>query len=173
MATVALLIAHEGFQQVEYGEPKRLLEAAGHTVVTVSDAAGEAVGKDGVTRVPVDMTLDALEVSAVDGVYAIGGPGALTHLDTQETNRIFNEAMLMQKPYGAICISPRILAKANVLTGKKATGWNGDGALEELFRINNVTYVQEPVVEDGQVVTADGPAAATAFGEALVRIFSS
>lgn len=166
---VALLIASEGFEHTEYRTPKRLLEEAGVDVVTVSDQGGEAVGKDGSMQ-NVDIALEDFNPKDVDGVFAIGGPGALEHLDNQETNRIFNEAMLLQLPYGAICISPRILARANVLVGKKATGWDGDNALTELYAQNNVEYVREPVVVDGDVITASGPEAVEKFGEAIVSM---
>lgn len=170
MKTILFIIAHEGFQQHEYSVPKKILEDAGIRVVTASDAPGEATGKDGTTKVAVDMTLQKVDPTVVDGIFFIGGPGALPHLDNQESNRILNEVMVLQKPYGAICISPRILAKANVLIGKKATGWNGDDALGEIFRTNNVEYVPKPVVIDGNVITADGPDSAEAFGEAIRKV---
>ena len=37
------------------------------------------------------------------------------------------------KIVGAICYSPRILAKAGILKDKKATGWNDDHELEATF----------------------------------------
>ncbi|MBH41802.1 MAG: hypothetical protein CL685_03745 [Candidatus Magasanikbacteria bacterium] len=166
---VGLVIASKGFQPVEYGTPKQLLEDAGFLVVTISDATGEAVTKDG-SVAQVDMVLQDVDPKEFDGIFVIGGPGALDHLDNQETNRIVNEMMVLKKPYGAICISPRILAKAHVLIGKKATGWNKDGELETIFPQNNVTYAPEPVVIDGNIVTADGPSSAEAFGKAIISV---
>ena len=166
---VGLVIASKGFQPIEYGTPKQLLEDAGFLVVTISDAMGEAVAKDG-SVAQVDKVLQDVDPKEFDGIFIIGGPGALDHLDNQETNRIVNEMMVLQKPYGAICISSRILAKAHVLTGKKATGWNNDGELETIFPQNNVTYVPEPVVVDGNIVTADGPSSAEAFGKAIISV---
>ena len=76
-------------------------------------------------------------------------------------------------PYGAICISPRILANAGLLRGKRATGWNGDGELQEIFSSQNVTYEQSAVVTDGRVITADGPMSAGEFGQAIVDLMKS
>ncbi len=168
MKKVLFVVAHEGYQPHEYGEPRRILEDAGISVVTASDAGGVATGKDGSTTT-VDVELKDVQAADYSGVFMIGGPGALEHLDTQEVNRVYNEAMLHEIPYGAICISPRILAKAHVLVGKRATGWNGDGALEHIFAQNNVEYVGEPVVVDGNVITADGPDSADAFGRAILE----
>ncbi len=170
MKKILLVIASQGFQHIEYRVPKQLLEEAGFIVVTASDKAGVAIGKDG-SEQPVDIVLSDVDPKNYDGIYFIGGPGALEHLDNQESNRILNEVMLLQKPYGAICISPRILAKANVLVGKRATGANGDGQLASIFANNNMEYIAEPVVVDGMVVTADGPAAAEDWGKAIIKTF--
>lgn len=39
---ILMIIAHEGFQQVEYGIPKKTFEQAGFTVVTASNKPGMA-----------------------------------------------------------------------------------------------------------------------------------
>ncbi len=165
--SILLVVASEGFQQQEYEETKKVLEAAGMSVEIASDKAGVAVSHTG-QEIAVTTVLDAVHALAYAGVFFIGGPGALNHLDTQESNRILNEAMIGQIPYGAICIAPRILAKAHVLVGKHATGWDGDGQLAQIFAENNVLYRQEPVVVDENCISANGPAAAEAFGEAIV-----
>ncbi|PIR74827.1 MAG: hypothetical protein COU35_00365 [Candidatus Magasanikbacteria bacterium CG10_big_fil_rev_8_21_14_0_10_47_10] len=169
MKKIVLIIAHEGFQHLEYRVPKRIIEDAGMQVLTASDAPGNARGKDGSNQL-VDLLLTEVNPTDYDGVFVIGGPGALKHLDNQETNRIVNEAMILGKPYGSICISSRILAKAHVLTEKKATGWDGDNELAGIFSQNNVAYVREPVVIDGNAVTAVGPEAAEEFGHAIVNV---
>lgn len=169
MKKVLLVIASNGFQPKEYGDTKAALEAGGFLVQIASDRKGEALATDGSSTL-VDVVLEKVNVQEFDGVFFIGGPGALEHLDNQESNRILNEAMIAQKPYGAICIAPRILAKAHVLVGKQATGWDQDGKLAEIFTQNNVESLKEDVVVDGNIVTANGPLAAKAFGEAIVDI---
>jgi protease I len=171
MKKVLFIIAHTGYQPAEYGVPKQACLDAGFEVVTASDASGVATAKDNSTT-EVDVVLSDVDAKEYDGIFMIGGSGALKHLDVQETNRIFNEAMLHNMPYGAICISPRILAKAHVLIDKKATGWNGDGELEQIFAQNNVQYIQKAVVVDENIITASGPEAAEEFGNAIVALLS-
>lgn len=121
-----------------------------------------------------DLTLSEVNLVDYDGVFAIGGPGALEYLDNEETARIYKEAQAMgDYPYGAICISPRILAKAGVLTGKRATGWDNDDKLQDIFDRYGVIRVKEPVVTDGIVITADGPAAAHDFGKKIVEVVNA
>ncbi len=166
---VLFIIAHEGFQPTEYREPKKVLQDAGFTIVTASDAAGHATDADGQT-VPVDLTLNHVRVKEYDGIIFIGGPGALEHLDNAASYTIIKAAMDRHMPLGAICIAPRILAKAGALTRKRATGWNGDNQLEEFFKTYDVIYLPEPVVVMDQVVTASGPQAAKLFGQEMLAL---
>ncbi len=166
---VALVVASSGFQQDEYHGTYNALVKAGIHVTTVSDKKGEAVASDGST-VHVDMVIDDVKSAAVDGIFLIGGRGALKHLDTPVMHKILNEVMATDKAYGAICISPRTLAHAQVLKGKKATCWDGDNLAKEALETQGVIFVNEPVVTDGKVVTANGPLAATEFGQAIVKV---
>ncbi|OGZ07941.1 MAG: hypothetical protein A2942_03110 [Candidatus Lloydbacteria bacterium RIFCSPLOWO2_01_FULL_50_20] len=170
MAKVLFLIAQEGFQTKEYHDPKRVLEGAGHTVLTASMDGETATSNTG-EKTPVDLALHEVHAENYDAVFAIGGPGAPKFLDNDETARIMKEAEARPgMPYGAICFSSRILAKAGVLNGKRATGWDGDGRLAEIFEEYGVRYERLPVVTDGRVVTADGPASAEEFGNTIARL---
>lgn len=165
---VALIIAHEGFQPIEYGEPRRILEKHGVAITTVSDKAGEAISAFG-DRVAVDATLGECEVNNYDGIFIIGGPGALQHLDRPEVHQLLRAAKLGGKLWGAICIAPRILAHADLLRGQRATGWNNDEQLADILVRAGAHYVAEPCVVDGALVTADGPVSAAEFGETILR----
>ncbi len=171
MKKVVLVVASRGYQQEEYNETYKVLLKAGVNVTIASDKLGLAVAHDGST-VKVDIALDALQPSQYDGIFLIGGRGAMRNkcLDTPVMYRILNEAFALGKAYGAICVSPRILAQAQVLRGKKATCWDDDGGTQEVFDAGLVTFVHEPVVVDGKIVTANGPLAAAAFGHAIITV---
>ena len=164
MSKILLIIANKGFQTKEYHDPKRILEAAGHRVVTGAMKAGRAISNMG-EDVNVDVELPSVLVEDYDGIFIIGGPGALADLDNTEVIRVMKDASLNEDLlYGAICVSPRILAKAGLLSGKHATGWNGDDKLEEIFAAHDVIYESRSVVVDGRIITADGPTSAEGFG---------
>ena|SRR3990167_6720127 len=171
-ATVLLIIAHHGYQPVEYGEPKKILKDAGYKVVTASDKAGTATDKDGGTT-HVDLTLAQVKPEQYEGIFFIGGPGALEHLDVAASYAIIKKAIERHIPLGAICVATRILAKANALTRKRATGWNGDNELEKLYATFDVIYLNEPVVVQDNVITAVGPSAAKTFGQEIVALLDS
>jgi len=169
--TIVLLIAHEGYQPVEYGVTKEILSTnKSFIILTASNKPGHATATDSSTT-PVDITLDKLDPEKIDGLFLIGGSGALAALDTQAVHTLLQEMMGLEKPYGAICVSPRILAKAGVLGGKRATGWDGDHQLAENFKEYAVIYTHEPVTQDGQVVTASGPQATQHFAWKIEKIF--
>ena len=168
MKKVLLIIAHLDFQPLEYGGPKKVLSAAGVQVVTASDQGGIAMAAYTGEKVPVDLTLDQVKPAEYDGIFLIGGPGAPDYLNNEITYKIMREIAVSGKLWGAICISPRILAAAGVLQGKKATGWNGDGELGVVLEGAGAEYVREPVV-DGKFITACGPVAAEDFGRAILQ----
>ncbi len=169
--TIVLLVASDGYQPVEYGVTKDVLLQQNINVLTASDKPGTATAKDGSTTT-VDLTIDRINPQTIDGLFIIGGPGALTWLDTPEVHKILQELMALSKPYGSICISSRILAKAGVLGSKKATGWDGDDKLNGIFEEHAVTYVREPSVVDGHIVTATDPASAESFGRNILKVIS-
>lgn len=168
---VVLVIASEGFQPIEYGITKDILEEAGVVVITASDRPGGAVATDNSTAV-VDITINDLDVSDYDGFFLIGGNGAMDKLDNAVVYALLKHAEKRPMPYGAICIATRILAKAHTITGKQATGWNGDNALLAIFNAHDVAFIDKDVVIYGLLVTATGPMAAEGFGKAIIRVLT-
>lgn len=168
---VALVIAYEGYQQIEYNVPKEILEKAGIKVVTASNKLGMALGKDGSTT-KIDVSLAELNANDYDGIFIIGGPGTMENLDNKTTYEILRAAQEAGKAYGGICIAARVLAKAGVLKGKKATGWNGDGKMPAVLRTFGSSFDDQPNVVAGNVITATGPESAQQFGNDIVAVLT-
>ncbi|OGB97411.1 hypothetical protein A3F06_02830 [candidate division TM6 bacterium RIFCSPHIGHO2_12_FULL_36_22] len=166
---ILLMIAGQEFQPIEYGHTKKVLEDNDIEVVTGSNVSGQAYATDG-SVVHVNMVIPEIDMDLFDGIFLIGGAGALKSLDNGDVYNLLRTAEHEDKPYGAICVSPRILARAGVLAGKRATGWDEDEKLASIFEEYDVDYIHEPVVVDGNVVTARGPKQAEEFGKAIVRI---
>jgi protease I len=171
MKKALLIVASKGYQPLEYAGPKKALEEAGFEVITGSDKIGEATAKDGSVTY-AEVVIEGINISDYEGLFFIGGPGALMYLDNENSYKLLREWQKSGKPYGAICISPRILAKAGVLSGKRSTGWDDDGELAEIFSSNGVDYVRDDVVVDDKVVTASGPEMARQFGEKIVEVLN-
>jgi len=167
---VLFVVAHEGYQPIEYGNPKKILEDAGFQVITASDKPGIATATDDSTTV-IDTVLGEVNIDDYAGIVFIGGPGCLEHLDNEVSYRIIRKAVEDYKLLGAICVAPRILAKAGALNKKNATGWDKDGLLSDIYEQYNVSYLPEVnVVTDDVTITAKGPRTAKDFGKEIVNL---
>ncbi len=165
---ILMIIAHEGFQQIEYGIPKKTFEHAGYAVITASNKSGMATAKDK-SQTKVDLILDQAVASDYAAIVLVGGPGAMDNLDNETTYQLAREAYDLGRLIAAICISPRILAHASLLTDVAATGWDGDDQLASIYEEYGVTYVQAPVVSDQNFITATDPSASQEFADTIVQ----
>jgi len=166
---VLLIVAYNGYQQTEYFETKTVLKKGGFEIVTASNRIGTATASDGSTT-PVDVAINRIIPIEYGGIFFIGGPGAMDQLDNKTSYAVIQDAARENMPLGAICVSPRILAKAGILNGRRATGWNNDGKLAKTYEQHNVILDQKPVVVDGNIITAMGPKNATEFGQAILTV---
>ncbi|MCX6781866.1 MAG: DJ-1/PfpI family protein [Candidatus Magasanikbacteria bacterium] len=170
MKQILFIIAHEGFQPIEYYAAKAVLETGEQKILTASDGEGEASPAYDGAPAKIDASVTDAKAVDYDGVFVVGGPGAIDHLDNENVYRLVREAAENGLLYGAICIATRILSHAGVLKGKKATGWDGDNELGGIIEAGGGEYVREPVVTDGKMVTATGPKAAEEWGKAILRL---
>ncbi|MDD3734995.1 MAG: DJ-1/PfpI family protein [Candidatus Pacebacteria bacterium] len=167
---VVILVAFRDFRDEEYFVPKEILENNGVKVVTASTKEGVAIGADG-GEANVDLTINKLNVEDYDAIIFVGGPGALEYLDNEDSYKVANDAVDQNKILAAICIAPTILAKAGLLEGKKATVWSSplDKSAINTLKENGAEFVDNPVVQDGNIITANGPEAAKEFGEKILE----
>jgi len=167
---IAMVIAWKNFRDAEYFVTKENLASAEFEITTASTRLGEAVGAEG-GQVQVDILESDLNPGDFDAVVFIGGPAALSYLDNQTSYNLAQQTLAQGKVLAAICIAPSILAKAGVLQGKKATVWTSslDKSAVKTLEQNGAVYEPKSVVVDGSVITADGPASAEQFAEAIIN----
>lgn len=168
MAYVLLIIAQTGYQPIEYGDTREELEEAGFEVDVASITTEIAVGADG-SEVKPDLAVKDVNVDDYKAVAVIGGPGAPKLAMYSEVLDMLRKFDNDNKIVAAICISPTILAKAGLLDGKKATVWNGDGKQAGVIEAAGAEFVDKAVVQDGRVITGNGPAAAKEFGKRIAE----
>jgi protease I len=164
-----IILAQEGYQDVEYTGTRKGLEEAGFVIVIASKSRGLCRGKLGGEE-QAEVALSDVNVIDYDRIAFIGGPGAHAYREDSEAHRIARETMAAGKPLGAICIAPTILAEAGVLAGKHATVWDEDGQQGIYLIERGADYTAEDVTVDGLLVTANGPKAADAFGRMLAEV---
>lgn len=168
MANIVMIVAPDGYRDEELNEPKAVLEKAGANVKIASKGVSTAKGKLG-GSINVDMDISEVNAADYDAVVFIGGPGASVYFDDAAAQNIAKQAVEQGKVLAAICIAPSTLANAGVLEGKKATCFSSEaGNLQE----KGAQYTGEDVTVDGSIITANGPEAATKFGETIAAELS-
>ncbi|NLV25798.1 MAG: hypothetical protein GXY48_01300 [Methanomicrobiales archaeon] len=168
---VLIVIAPMKFRDEELSEPIKYLEKAGIEYDIVSTRTGLAIGMLG-GKVLIEKTIQDIgtaKVSKYAGIVVVGGGGSPQFLwDNQELLDIVREFDKQEKVISAICLSSVVLAGAGIIRGKKVTVWNDDVAISRI-RECGAEYKADPIIVDGRIVTANGPAAAGAFGEKVVK----
>ena len=165
---VVMVIAEKDFRDEELFEPKAVLEKAGVKVDVACTNKRQAKGTMGATITP-DMLVSGINTADYDAVIFVGGNGSHQYWNDPTAHSIAKEAAASGKVVAAICIAPVILANAGLLDGKKATVWPAEA---ETLRDKGIDYTGKAVEVDCNVITANGPASAKAFGEALVKKLS-
>ena len=168
---IALIIAFKDFRDEEYFIPLQNFNDAGFKVVTASPSLGTALGFYG-GEAKVDILIEDLNIKEFDAVVFVGGNGTVKHLDDLDFHNVAKDAVKNEKILGAICFAPAILAKAGVLSGKKATVWssNMDRSTIKILEEGGAEYIDADVMVDKNIITANGPQAAEKFAEEIVKV---
>ncbi len=165
MKNVLMVIAQRMFRDEEYAEPKEVLEDHGVNVVTASERAGHCEGKLGMEAEASVSVADA-EALDYDAVVFVGGPGASAFFDDPASHALARTAFDNGRVVAAICIGPSTLAHAGLLDGVQATAFESQRA--DLIE-QGALWTGDSVTVDGRIITANGPAAARRFGEAIAE----
>ncbi len=164
---ILMVIAPKDFRDEELLVPRKALKEKGWQVDTASTEAGEATGMLGAREV-VTLTLADVAIEDYAAIVVVGGMGSPEYLWHNDTLRRYVAlAYQQQKVVGAICLSGAVLGLAGILQGKNATVWEtpeSRAAIED----NGGTFTDKPLTVDCTIVTANGPEAAEAFGDALI-----
>ncbi len=159
---VFVLLA-DGFEEMEAICTIDILRRAGIDVKTAGLGGGYIVGSHSVI-VKSDIPLGEMDVLGAELIVLPGGPGHKKLLESELVQNNIKKAVESDIKIGAICAAPAVLAKAGVLTGKKATIYTG--MENELL---DAIYTDADVVVDGNIITGRGPALAMDFALELVK----
>lgn len=165
---ILVVIAPERYRDEELDEPLAVFRRHGISYDIASTRKGTCTGMLG-GKAQAGRVLSASDAAAYDGIVIVGGAGSATYLWGDRDLQVLVSAFCsLRKIVAAICLSPVVLARAGILKGRNATVFRSPDAIAEMMK-GGAILANMPVVEDGNVITADGPAAASAFGEAIVR----
>ncbi|SDK77082.1 protease I [Catalinimonas alkaloidigena] len=166
---VAILVAN-GFEQVEFTEPKKALEEAGATVHVVSPEDGHVKGWDhtdwGIT-VPVDVAVDQANAQEYDALML---PGGQMNPDNLRVNpkavQFVRDFFAQHKPVAAICHAPQLLIEAGVVEGRTVTSF--PSIKTDLINAG-ANWEDREVVTDQGLVTSRKPDDIPAFNRKMIE----
>ncbi|WP_309383672.1 DJ-1 family glyoxalase III [Cerasicoccus frondis] len=168
MSKTALVILHEGFEEMEAIAPIDILRR-GEVSVTVASLTKEklVLGRNKVS-VMADVDLDQALLRDYDVIVLPGGPGVY---ETLRHDARVRKAILRQVEFGrrvaAICAAPLALLDAGMLEGKAYTCHFA--SVEELPERD----ANQSVVTDGLITTSQGAGTATAFALTVLAQLTS
>jgi protease I len=166
---VLFVVCQKDFRDEELAHPREELDAAGAETRVASRETAPATGMYGLTVAP-DLRIRDAKAGDYDAVVAVGGRATPDWLwNDGDLHRLLRDAKAAGKVVGGICLSGATLAVAGVLHGTRSTCYATDASKKEMEK-GGATFVDQPVVVSGKIVTANGPPAAREFGKALVEV---
>lgn len=157
----------DGFEEIEALSTIDILRRCGLEVQIISVTGTRLIrGSHGIA-VMAEMVFRKGEVWNSDGIILPGGMPGARNLSMHDGLR---KALLYHHDchnlIAAICAAPMVLGKFGILNGRRATCYPGfEGELKGAIVSGDM------LVEDGHIITAKGPAAATDFAFAIAARF--
>ena len=161
---VAVVLA-KNFEDVEATSPIEELEKAGAEITVVGIEKGPVEGKKGAV-IEATATFDDVSPDDFDMLLIPGG-GSPENLRIHDAAVQFTREFTNSgKPVGAICHGAQLLISAKVVSGRKLTAVNK--IRDDVVNAGGL-YVDEPLVEDGNLITSRVPGDLPVFNEALTK----
>ena len=166
MARVVIIVG-EGFEDSEFSVPLRRLREAGHEVVVVGSERDQTVhGKRGRSEARIEHTAAEIAVAECAALVIPGGHGP-DRLRLDAGIVMFTHLFMASgKPVAAICHGPQLLIEAESVRGRTLTSW--PSVRKDLINAG-ARWVDQPVVEDGNLITSRKPDDLDGFCDALLQ----
>lgn len=164
-----LILVGPEYEDLEIWYPKLRVEEAGYEVVLAGIGESSYRGKHGYPC-KVDANVDEVPAEGFAGVLAPGGwaPDKIRR-DPHALERV-QELHKAGKIIATICHGPWILISAGIVRGRKLT--STVGIRDDLVNAG-ATWVDEPVVVDGNIISSRVPKDLPVFGRELVKLLES
>lgn len=163
----AYVFLADGFEDVEAMIPIDVLRRGGVNVVTVSIMNSTMVASANGVNIKADMQFKQGSYNDADLLIIPGGmPGARNLFYHEGVSNAIKDQLVAGKKVAAISAAPSVvLAAIGVLNGKYATCCPG---YESGLKSAGATFTGELVTVDGNITTAEGPAASFPFAFELL-----
>jgi 4-methyl-5(b-hydroxyethyl)-thiazole monophosphate biosynthesis len=153
----------DGFEEIEAVTIIDLLRRAG-IEVTVAGVNGPAATGSHAIEVRCDALFADSGVDSADALVLPGGPGTPELRDSETVRAAVRAVAEAGRLLAAVCAAPTVLEAAGVLRGRRATSHPSSAP-----EMKSCEYVEEAVVEDGNIITSRGAGTSIEFALAVVR----
>jgi len=167
----AVILTADEFEDMELFFPLFRLMEEGVDVTIAAPSTGTIYGENGYA-LEVETTIDEINPDDYDLLIIPGGSptGApATVRNVAKARDIATAFFAANKPVASICHGPYTLVSAGLLEGRRLTASWHDGVPEEI-RAAGGTWLDEPVVVDGNLVTSRWPMDLPSFMREVVRL---
>lgn len=156
------LFLSDSFEQIEALTIIDILRRADIPVESVSMNSSLEVRSSHGVEVKADRLFVKEELADANYLILPGGSTKLNEYD--DLKSLLVEHAKRGGVVAAICAAPMVLGGIGLLEGKRATCFPG---FEQYLR--GATFVDDQVVQDGAIITANGPASSLKFSYTLVE----
>jgi len=166
MTKIAVLIDSD-FEDSEYSEPAEAYRHAGYSLSHIGTQKGKTIeGKHKETSITIDESVRNSSVNDFDALFIPGGYSP-DRLRVDESAVGFVKRFVESgKPVLLICHAPQLLITAQVLKGRKITGWK---SIIQDIKNAGAEFLDQEVVEDGNLISSRSPRDIPAFIQATLR----
>ncbi|NIA22741.1 MAG: DJ-1 family protein [Proteobacteria bacterium] len=167
---ILMIVAPHNFRDEEFQKPYDYFISRGYNVIVASTTTDSIKGMLGL-KIKPNKLIGHIVPDSFDILVMPGGNGAGVFFRDTTVSMILKSFKEKKKIIAAICLSPVTLAKNGILKGKRATAWPSIFTKHELKK-HGATYIDKPVVIDGNVITANGPRSALKFAKAIDSVYT-
>ena len=161
------ILAEEDFEDSELSEPMKVMKEAGAQVVVVgSGSKGTYRGKRRKARVSVDTTADKVDADDFDAIIVPGGYAPDKMRLYRPMVDLVDKAYRRGKVVAAICHGPQLLISADIVRGRRLTSW---ASVAVDLKNAGAIWADEPMIRDGNLITARKPADLPEFNKAIIE----
>ncbi len=162
---VAILI-EEGVEDSEFTVPYTALQQAGAKVSVLGSRMKQTYhGKQGKVSIKPDGTTTEARAQNFDAVIIPGGAAPDKMRTNPNTISFVREAAALDKLIAAVCHGPQVLIEADLLRGRRATGFT---SIRKDMENAGATYIDESVTSDGNLICSRQPGDLAIFTTAIL-----
>lgn len=161
------ILAEEGFEDTELLESLRAMKDAGAKVVVVGSGSKQSyTGKHDTATITADTTAAEVKAEDFDALIVPGGYAPDKMRLNQPMIDLVKKVYEAGKVVAAVCHGPQLLISADIVRGHRVTSWP---SIAVDLKNAGALWVDEPVVQDGNLITSRKPADLPRFNKAIIQ----